>query len=119
MADELDGIKKNLLALRARLSGDVTQMEDSALRQSRHDSELSSMPIHMADVGSDNFEREFTLLLMQTGTDTLAKINNALEKIEEGTYGICEVCGAKIPKKRLQAVPYATMCVKCADKAGN
>lgn len=118
MSNEFDAYKKTLLMLRARLSGDVSQMEDSALRQSRQESELSSMPIHMADVGSDNFEREFTLQLLQSGTDILGKIANALEKIDEGTYGTCEVCGAKIPKKRLQAVPYATMCVKCADKEG-
>ncbi|MDO4569406.1 MAG: TraR/DksA C4-type zinc finger protein [Planctomycetia bacterium] len=108
--------KERLLIMRARLRGDVTQMADTALRQNRNESELSSMPIHMADVGSDNFEREFTLQLMQSGHATLQQINNALRRIEDGTYDVCEVCGAKIPKKRLQAVPYTSMCVKCAEK---
>ena len=56
------------------------------------------MPIHMADIGSDNFEQEFTLSLMENDEGTLGAIEHALERIEEGTYGDCEECGGKIPK---------------------
>jgi DnaK suppressor protein len=73
------------------------------------------MPIHMADIGTDNFEQEFTLTLMESDEGTLASIEAALERVEDGTYGQCEECGARIPKARLTAVPYATMCVKCAS----
>ena len=110
--------KEQLLNLRARLRGDVHQMANSALRKSRSESngDLSSMPIHMADIGSDNFEQEFTLSLMENDGDTLASIEAALERIEEGTYGQCEECGVKIPKTRLNAIPYATLCVRCAEQ---
>jgi RNA polymerase-binding protein DksA len=115
---DLDAYKERLLVLRARLRGDVTQMADATLKKSRTEGngDLSSMPIHMADVGSDNFEQEFTLSLMETEEQTLDRIETALERIEEGTYGTCEECGVKIPKKRLDALPYATMCVKCASQ---
>lgn len=115
---ELKTYKDQLLLLRARLRGDVTQLADSALRKSRSESngDLSSMPIHMADIGSDNFEQEFTLSLMENEGGTLSKIEASLERIEEGSYGNCEECGAKIPKSRLNAIPYATLCVRCAEQ---
>ncbi|HVX61965.1 MAG TPA: TraR/DksA family transcriptional regulator [Pirellulales bacterium] len=108
--------KERLLALRARLRGDVTQMADLALKKNRMDGgrELSSMPIHMADLGSDNYEQEFTLSLMENEEDTLEAIELALERIEDGTYGECDECGTKIPKARLNALPHAAHCVKCA-----
>ncbi|MFM7844558.1 MAG: TraR/DksA family transcriptional regulator [Planctomycetota bacterium] len=110
--------KQLLLALRARLRGDVSAMADAALKKTRSESsgDLSSMPIHMADVGSDNFEQEFTLSLMENDEETLNQIEAALERIEEGVYGLCVECDAKIPKMRLQALPYTPYCVKCAAK---
>jgi RNA polymerase-binding protein DksA len=110
--------RERLIALRVRLRGDVSQMAEATLKKSRTEAngDLSSMPIHMADIGSDNFEQEFTLSLMENGEGTLGLIEKALERIEEGTYGVCEECGAKIPKTRLNAILYATMCIKCASK---
>ena len=115
---ELLVYKERLLALRARLRGDVTQMAETTLKKNRMESngDLSSMPIHMADIGSDNFEQEFTLSLMENDGGTLAAIETSLERIEEGTYGQCEECGVKIPKTRLNAIPYATLCVRCAEQ---
>ena len=109
--------KERLLTLRARLRGEVDQMADATLKKSRSEAsgDLSSMPIHMADIGSDNFEQEFTLSLMESEEGTLDLIETSLERIEDGTYGQCEECGVKIPKTRLNAVPYASMCVKCAS----
>lgn len=110
--------KALLLTLRARLRGDVTQLADAALKKNRAEGngDLSSMPIHMADLGSDNFEQEFTLSLMENDEMTLDAIEGALERIEDGVYGDCEECGTKIPKTRLQAIPYTALCVKCASK---
>ena len=110
--------KDRLLLLRARLRGDVSQMADAALKKSRSEAngDLSSMPIHMADIGSDNFEQEFTLSLMESEEDTLEQIEGALERIEEGKFGFCEECGVKIPKTRLNAIPYTAMCIKCASE---
>ncbi len=113
---DLELFRKDLLILRARLVGDVAHMADLALN--RNENELSSMPVHMADIGSDNYDRDFTLQLAQSGRETLKQVDEALHRIDDGTYGVCEVCGGKIPKRRLQVMPYASMCVKCAEKAG-
>jgi DnaK suppressor protein len=115
---ELKAYKERLLVLRARLRGDVSQMAESALKKNRSEGngDLSSMPIHMADLGSDNFEQEFTLSLMETEEGTLERIEAALERVEDGSFGLCEECGVKIPKKRLNAIPFAAMCVKCASQ---
>ena len=116
--DEIQVYKDRLLSLRARLRGDVSHLANAALKKSRSEAngDLSSMPIHMADIGSDNFEQEFTLRLMETDGGTLTLIESSLERIEEGTYGYCEECGTKIPKSRLNAIPYATLCVRCAEQ---
>lgn len=115
---ELAVYRGQLLALRMRLRGDVDQMTEAALKKSRSEAngDLSSMPIHMADIGSDNFEQEFTLSLIENDGGTLALIETSLERIEEGTYGQCEECGVKIPKTRLNAIPYASLCVRCAEQ---
>jgi len=110
--------KEKLLLLRARLRGDVNAMADATLGRPRKEAsgDLSSMPIHMADVGSDNFEQEFTLTLMANDEEVLELIEDALERIEDGTYGSCTECGARIPKTRLNAIPYTPYCIKCADQ---
>ena len=115
---ELKTYKERLLSLRVRLRGDVSQMADATLKKRRSEAngDLSSMPIHMADIGTDNFEQEFTLSLMESEEETLDLIESSLERIEEGSYGQCEECGVKIPKTRLNAIPYASLCVKCATQ---
>ena len=70
----------------------------------------------MADIGSDNFEQEFTLSLMENDEETLELIEDALERIEAGTYGSCTECGGRIPKTRLNAIPYTPHCIKCATE---
>ena len=114
---DLNTYKERLVALRARLRGDVSAMADAALRKSGlQGSESSSMPIHMAELGSDNFEQEFTLSLVQTEEDTLGAIEEALARLEEGEYGRCVECDGVIPKTRLNALPFTPVCVKCAEK---
>ncbi len=109
--------KERLLSLRSRLRGDVTAMADSALRKNRQDTngDLSSMPIHMAELGSDNFEQEFTLSIMETEEGTLDAIERALERIEDGDYGKCAECEGVISKTRLNAIPYTPVCIRCAE----
>jgi DnaK suppressor protein len=112
---DLKVYKDRLLLLRARLRGDVTTMADAALRNNGQSDGDSAMPIHMAELGSDNFEQEFTLSLMETEEDTLEAIEAALERIEEQEYGKCTDCGSVIPKMRLNAIPYTALCIKCAE----
>jgi DnaK suppressor protein len=115
---EMKAFKEQLLVLRARLRGDVSAMADAALRKTRSEAngDLSSMPIHMADIGSDNYEQEFTLSLMQTDEMTLESIEAAIERIEDGVFGACEECASPISKARLNAIPYTPLCIKCAQK---
>ena len=104
--------KQALLAKQKDILNTVISMEDGALRQTTTD--LSSMPFHMADLGSDNFDRDNTLCLTASERRLLFEIEDALLRVEEGTYGICEGNGESIPKARLKAIPWARYCVKCA-----
>lgn len=115
---EMKVYKERLLLLRARLRGDVSAMANAALKKTRSEmnGDLSSAPIHMADIGSDNFEQENTISLMESEEETLDMIEAALERIEEGTYGECMECSGRIPKLRLNALAYTPYCVKCAEK---
>lgn len=107
--------KDRLLMLRARLHGDVSAMADAALRNSGLEGDSSAMPIHMAELGSENFEQEFTLSLVATEEDTLAQIDAALQRISDGSFGKCSGCGGVVPKTRLNALPFTPMCIKCAE----
>ncbi len=112
---ELAQYKRILLDLRKKLVGNVTSMEDEALGKSGQDAsgDLSNVPIHMADVGTDNYERDLTIGLIQNGEEELKAIDNALERIGDKTYGNCEECGTKIAKARLTALPYVHNCIEC------
>jgi DnaK suppressor protein len=116
--DELDGYRNVLLNLRARLRGDLDQMTDEALRrkQPESSSNLSNVPLHMADVGTENYDQEFTLGLIETEQATLEQVQAALNRIDAGTYGKCSECAEPIAKQRLQYLPYAKYCIQCARK---
>jgi len=105
-----------LLEKRKELLVNVNEMEDEALKKSRLDAsgDLSSMPIHMADIGTDNYEQEFALELMDSEVKLLREIDDALERIEQKTYGICEGTSKAISKARLNAKPWARYCVEYA-----
>ncbi len=108
--------KELLLEKRREILRNVTEFEDEALRKSHMDAtgDLSSMPIHMADLGTDNYEQEFALGLMDSERKLLREIDNALGRVENKTYGICEGTGKPISKARLEAQPWARYCVKYA-----
>jgi DnaK suppressor protein len=99
---ELENFRDLLLAKRRELVGDMSSMEREALR-STSGSNLSNLPIHMADMGTDNYEQEFTLGLVEKDRVLLREIYTALAKIQDGTYGICEGTGKPIGKARLEA----------------
>jgi RNA polymerase-binding transcription factor DksA len=117
-AAETKAFKATLESMRARLRGDVSMMADAALRKTRSEAsgDLSSMPIHMADIGSDAYEQEFTLSLMATEEGTLEMVEQALERIRTRRFGVCEECEGVISKKRLEAIPFASLCIRCAEK---
>ena len=115
---ELESYREALLTLRRRLTGDVSHLADEALRSTGGEASgsLSNAPLHMADLGTDNYEQEFTFTLLQNQEQALDEIDQALERVHQGSYGHCEECRTPIPRPRLQALPYTRHCVACARK---
>lgn len=115
-AADIEHFRQILLDKRQEIIGNVNEMKDEALNKSRLDAsgDLSSMPIHMADMGTDTFDQEFALGLMDSERKLLREIDDALQRIENHTYGICEGTGKPISKARLEAQPWARYCVEYA-----
>ena len=111
---ELDKYQTLLLQERARLLGLLDGMETEALRSK--DGNLSNMPLHMADVGTDTFDQDLALGMAETERKLLAEIHAALIRINEKTYGVCEMTGKQIPKARLEAKPWARYTIEAARK---
>ena len=109
---ELEEFRDLLLAKRRELMGDMSSMEREALRTSG--SNLSNLPIHMADMGTDNYEQEFTLGIVEKDRVLIREINQALAKIQNGSYGICEGTGKPIAKARLEVQPWAKYSIEYA-----
>ncbi|MFI4912100.1 MAG: TraR/DksA family transcriptional regulator [Sedimentisphaeraceae bacterium JB056] len=116
--EELEYYWELLLKKRAEILGDVSQMESSAIKKDVDEvaSSGSSMPIHMADIGSDNYEQDFTIGLIGSERKLLDMVNAALRRIKMGTFGICLGTGNKISKKRLEAMPWAKYSIEYATQ---
>ena len=112
---ERDELRDALLRRRALLASDVDNMADSAMRKSvaAASGDLSTVPYHMADVGTDNFDHEFTLGLIENEEEELREIDAALDRIKKGQFGVCEECTKPIPKSRLKIIPYTRLCIEC------
>ncbi len=118
-ADELKKYRDNLRRIRDRVVDEIAFLAGDNLNRSPKESsgDLSSYSFHMADQGTDNFDREFALNLVSSEQDALYEIDEALQRIEAGTYGACDVCGRGIEKARLKALPFAKMCIRCKSEA--
>ncbi len=115
-ASDLRHFKQLLLEKRTELQKNVFQIEDEALKKTHDTGDLSSMPIHMADLGSDNYEQDFAIGLMDGERKLLHEIDEALVRIEKKNYGICLGTGEPISKARLEAKPWAKYSVEFARK---
>src|SRR5208282_3676555 len=105
---------EKLLALRVSLLGDMTHMEDDSLKDH---AKTISIPTDKEELGTDNADQELTLTLLESDEKLLDQIEAALRRIEDGCYGRCDECGEDIPTPRLDAIPYAAECVRCAPHA--
>lgn len=114
---EITSLKKKLLAEKEQLEKQVHDLEETGLLTSQMD-ETGDVGFdeEYAGSGTITFEREKDLSLTNNIRDLLSKINVALEKMENGTYGVCDVCGKPIPEARLMALPYATLCIEDKQK---
>ncbi len=113
---ELEEYRKLLIDKRRSIMGDMGGIEGEALRTNRQESsgDLSNMPTHPADIGTDNYEQEFSLELLESERTLLTEVNEALDRIAKGTYGICLGTGVPIGKARLKARPWAKYSIEYA-----
>jgi DnaK suppressor protein len=115
---ELEQYRGQLLALGNRIKGDMKELSGEALRKDGGEASgsLSNTPLHLADLGTDAFEHEMTLGLLENERQVLQQVAQALERMEKGAYGRCERCGAEITQERLRAIPYTSYCIGCAQQ---
>lgn len=111
---ELKEMKNLLLKEKERILKSISQLEENTQQGTRGNiSESAGVPTHIADFGTDAFEKDLDLNLTSSEFDLLQMIEESLKKIEEKKYGICELCKKPIPKARLRAIPYTKYCIKC------
>lgn len=116
--EELVKLKAQLEAERVKVAEGLGHIERDNLNRSQRDAagDLSGYSFHMADMATDNFDREFSLDIASGEQVLLNRIDEALKKIQDGTYGTCENCDKPISFKRLKVVPYAKLCIKCKEE---
>ena len=114
---ELEYFKSLILKKKEELLIELGYLEKSSMSSTSKDQsgDLSSYSFHMADQGTDTMDREMAFSFASREGRYLHHLNEALERIENGTYGHCRICNGEISKKRLEAVPHATQCIKCKN----
>jgi len=115
---DLKDFKKIVLKRKEEIIDDLKHISDDTLRKSQKEAsgDISGYAYHMADVATDNYDREFSLGLASNERQSLYELDDALKRIEDGTFGICDDCKGQITKIRLKAVPSALLCIKCQKK---
>ena len=108
--------KQKLLQLRDAIVDSMAGVAQDTLRSRAEGSEASAFGMHQADAGSDAYDRDFALSLLSQEQDALYEIDQALKRIELGTYGVCEMSGKQIPRARLEAIPFARFTVECQSQ---
>src|ERR1700751_4122729 len=108
--------KDKLLQLRDAMVDSMAGVAQDTLRSRAEGSEASAFGMHQADAGSDAYDRDFALSLLSQEQDALYEIDQALKRIELGTYGVCEMSGKAIPRARLEAIPFARFTVECQSQ---
>lgn len=117
-AKEKEALREALTQLRDRIIDEIQFLSSDNLSRSQRDAtgDLSGYGLHMADQGTDNYDREFALNLISSDQDILYEIEEALQRLEAGTYGKCESCNEYIDKRRLEALPFARLCIRCQSE---
>lgn len=117
-ASELKEFKELLHRRKAEISGNMKDISKKTLGKNpgAESGDISTLPMHMADVGSDVFEHDMNLSLVENAAQELEEIEEALLKMQKGEFGLCESCRRAIDKARLRAIPYARLCIQCKLK---
>ena len=115
---ELKDFKKIILKKKDAALGDLQHITDDTLKKSQKEAsgDMSGYTYHMADVATDNYDREFSLGLASNERKALYELDDALKRIEDETFGFCDDCKGPIARIRLKAVPSARLCIKCQEK---
>lgn len=115
---DLKEYKEKLLNLKDDMLEQIKDISKDTLMKSQKEASgnVTGHGIHMADVASDNYDRDFNIGLVSGEKKIVIAIDNALERVQEKTYGVCEECKKPIAKIRLNVIPYARYCKKCKEK---
>jgi len=115
---ELTAFKKLILKKKEDIIEHIKDISEETVKKSQKDAsgDISSYTYHMADVATDNYDREFSMGRVSDDREFLYELEDALKRIEDGSFGICEECESLISKTRLKAVPSARLCIKCQEK---
>lgn len=110
--------KKLILERKEEIVSEIKHISEDTLKKSQRDAagDISGYAYHMADIATDTYDREFSMGIASNERKQVYDIDDALKKIEDGSYGICEDCKNFISKTRLKAIPHARMCLKCQEK---
>jgi len=112
-SDELKAFERLLQRRRQFLLGNVRRLEDEACRKGDTAGDLSTIPLHPADLATDTQQQDMSLVFMENENVQIQDIEEALERIREDRFGLCEECDREIALERLRAIPYAPLCVDC------
>ncbi len=111
---QLKQFRQLLITERAKFASEIKSLAQEASKSPREASgDLSAYTVHLADMAADTYNRELSMNIVSTEQEVLYQIDDALKRMDEGTYGICQQCNSPITMSRLKAVPYASMCIKC------
>ena len=115
----LEQHRRRLQALAQRLQADAAAVTDQVREGSggQAGGGLSNAPMHLGDMGTDEYLQDLNATLLEHEEHLVNEARDALHRVDEGTYGVCENCGKEIPKERLEALPYARYCARCAETA--
>jgi len=111
---QLKQFRQLLITERAKCVGEIKSIAQEASKSPREASgDLSGYTVHLADMAADTSERELSLNIASTESQILYQIDDALKRIDDGSYGVCQQCSKPITMTRLKAVPYASLCIQC------
>ncbi len=115
---QLDEYRRLITRRKSEILDDINHITEDTLKKSQKDAsgDISGYTYHMADVATDTYDREFSLSIASNERQFVYELDDALKRIEEGTFGICEDCKSLITKARLKAIPYARLCLNCQQK---
>ena len=112
--DQIKQFRQLLITERAKLAEEIRAIAQDASKSPREASgDLSAYTLHMADMAADTYDRELSMNIVSSEQELLYQIDDALKRLDDGSFGLCQQCNESITMSRLKAVPYASLCIKC------